>query len=486
MSDSESDNEYAALVKKNLERKQALLAELGLDNLLNEGRQLFAEIGDRDKRRQPAEIRDRSKPRQSARRKSVFEEKPARRSVRIQKKSNTVKYVKGFRGFCDSDGQESLDDDRQSDVESIDALNRRGPNSKDHENCQANHKARENESKDQENKNVSGFYVREMVTDQNASLDIVENNNKAVLVQKKIETDEGDNQNKNNCESVVAGPGVCEASGVRNSDPSFKNKDHALHEEKLVETVQKNYILNNNNNDLLEYVEGHQGIEWNDRSEEICKQIILKHVRRSVQLKKHDDDTDSEDDWSKYKNVMFCISASEDSDDSDDVDDSNGKIPRTRRRMSHPKFCYDVPVVSCEEVTEEMLANIAKRSSCKVYDQLNGTTCHQCRQKTFDTKTVCRSGRCVGVRGMFCGICLPKRYGEQVADALKNPDWECPVCRGICNCSFCRARAGKIPTGILYPEARQQGYNCVAEYLKDKDDKENISTKEKKLKILKC
>merc|ERR1712082_596273 len=39
-----------------------------------------------------------------------------------------------------------------------------------------------------------------------------------------------------------------------------------------------------------------------------------------------------------------------------------------------------------------------------------GTTCHQCRQKTVDMKTICRSGECIGVRGQFCGRCLENRY----------------------------------------------------------------------------
>lgn len=43
------------------------------------------------------------------------------------------------------------------------------------------------------------------------------------------------------------------------------------------------------------------------------------------------------------------------------------------------------------------------------------------RQKTSDQKSYCRYKGCKGVRGMFCGYCLRIRYGEDVADALKNP-----------------------------------------------------------------
>jgi len=42
------------------------------------------------------------------------------------------------------------------------------------------------------------------------------------------------------------------------------------------------------------------------------------------------------------------------------------------------------------------------------------------------------------------------RYGEHVLEALQNPTWICPVCRGICNCSLCRQAKGWAPTGPLY------------------------------------
>lgn len=93
----------------------------------------------------------------------------------------------------------------------------------------------------------------------------------------------------------------------------------------------------------------------------------------------------------------------------------------------------DVDILKPEDVSEEMLANVADRYSDKVYAQ-SGTTCHQCRQKTTDVKTVCRSGNCVGVRGYFCGICLLHRYGQDAREALKDPNWMCPPCLDVCNC----------------------------------------------------
>ncbi|RXM27081.1 Mitogen-activated protein kinase kinase kinase MLT [Acipenser ruthenus] len=95
-----------------------------------------------------------------------------------------------------------------------------------------------------------------------------------------------------------------------------------------------------------------------------------------------------------------------------------------------------------------------------------GSTCHQCRQKTTDTKTSCRNPKCVGLRGQFCGPCLRNRYGEEVRNALLDPNWHCPPCQGICNCSFCRQREGRCATGVLVYLAKYHGFNNVHAYLK--------------------
>uniref|UniRef100_G3UFM5 Cell division cycle associated 7 like n=1 Tax=Loxodonta africana TaxID=9785 RepID=G3UFM5_LOXAF len=118
-----------------------------------------------------------------------------------------------------------------------------------------------------------------------------------------------------------------------------------------------------------------------------------------------------------------------------------------------------------EDITEEDLENVAITVRDKIYDKVLGNTCHQCRQKTIDTKTVCRNQGCGGVRGQFCGPCLRNRYGEDVRSALLDPDWMCPPCRGICNCSYCRKRDGRCATGILIHLAKFYGYDNVKEYL---------------------
>ncbi|KAL8117559.1 uncharacterized protein LOC141723821 [Apium graveolens] len=99
----------------------------------------------------------------------------------------------------------------------------------------------------------------------------------------------------------------------------------------------------------------------------------------------------------------------------------------------------------------------------RVYDPFRGKSCHQCRQKTLGYRTEC--SQCCQVRGQFCGDCLYTRYGENVLEALENPDWVCPVCRGICNCSLCRKAKGWAPTGFMYRKVLKLGFKSVAHYL---------------------
>uniref|UniRef100_A0A8C4HK97 Cell division cycle associated 7 like n=1 Tax=Dicentrarchus labrax TaxID=13489 RepID=A0A8C4HK97_DICLA len=136
-----------------------------------------------------------------------------------------------------------------------------------------------------------------------------------------------------------------------------------------------------------------------------------------------------------------------------------------RKRKSHSSKRSQYNVRSVDEITKEDLDNIAYRSKDKIWDKENGSSCHQCRQKTLDTKTVCRSGFCVGAKGQFCGPCLKNRYGEDVRIVLLDPTWSCPICRGMCNCSLCRKKEGRCATGILVGLARYNGHDNVHEYL---------------------
>ncbi|KAM4724784.1 cell division cycle-associated 7-like protein [Anableps anableps] len=138
---------------------------------------------------------------------------------------------------------------------------------------------------------------------------------------------------------------------------------------------------------------------------------------------------------------------------------------RKKKKRSPISKKSQAMVRSVDEITEEDLENIAYRSKDKIWDKENGSSCHQCRQKTLDTKTVCRSGYCVGVKGQFCGPCLKNRYGEDVRSVLLDPTWSCPICRGVCNCSLCRKKEGRCATGVLVGLARYNGHNNVHEYL---------------------
>ncbi|XP_057655988.1 cell division cycle-associated protein 7-like [Diorhabda carinulata] len=153
------------------------------------------------------------------------------------------------------------------------------------------------------------------------------------------------------------------------------------------------------------------------------------------------------------------------SDDDYEYTDLERVIHKPRNKNNQrSKVTERTTFLNVEDVTESMIKNIAWKVSQKQYST-NGTSCHQCRQKTTDTKTFCRDKFCVGVRGQFCGVCLENRYGENAAIALRDPNWRCPVCRQICNCSFCRSKAGKRPTGILAPIAQRTGHKSVKDFL---------------------
>ncbi|KAL6112218.1 uncharacterized protein ACO6RY_09024 [Pungitius sinensis] len=140
------------------------------------------------------------------------------------------------------------------------------------------------------------------------------------------------------------------------------------------------------------------------------------------------------------------------------------RSPR-RRGAPRPKMCKPHCIRPVEDITEDEIQLVADNMTEKVYNRVTGSTCHQCRQKTVDTKTCCRAEECRGIQGQFCGPCLRNRYGEDVKKALLDPEWKCPPCRGICNCSFCRQRDGRCPTGILFPLAQYHGFSDVHSYL---------------------
>ena len=155
------------------------------------------------------------------------------------------------------------------------------------------------------------------------------------------------------------------------------------------------------------------------------------------------------------------------------------------------------PVYNEEIYTQEHVAKLGDRQSewelfvsgydsqgRRLYDATKGVCCHQCRQKTLGTHTTCN--KCKLMRGKFCGDCIYMRYGENVLEINENPEWECPVCRDICNCSFCRTKKGWMPTGNMYRAAIASGYKSVAHYLvlSRQDDEEKAKKCEEEAEII--
>jgi len=134
--------------------------------------------------------------------------------------------------------------------------------------------------------------------------------------------------------------------------------------------------------------------------------------------------------------------------------------------------------------------HVVKKRAGRVYDNINGLTCHQCRQKTIDEKTECcvhENVKPVGVHH-YCRICLLNRYGEHLEEVKLLDNWACPYCRGVCNCSFCRKKKGKTPTGILTQRVRKQGFASVSDFLLNEkkeipinpESYENVNIKKRK------
>ncbi|KAB5553367.1 hypothetical protein DKX38_010678 [Salix brachista] len=105
----------------------------------------------------------------------------------------------------------------------------------------------------------------------------------------------------------------------------------------------------------------------------------------------------------------------------------------------------------------------------RIHDSQNGKNCHQCRQKTLDFAAVCTTQKGNKLCTLkFCHKCLLNRYGEKAEEVALLDNWQCPKCRGICNCSFCMKRRGHKPTGMLVHTAKENGFSSVSELLQVK------------------
>ncbi|XP_075249460.1 uncharacterized protein LOC142342145 [Convolutriloba macropyga] len=139
--------------------------------------------------------------------------------------------------------------------------------------------------------------------------------------------------------------------------------------------------------------------------------------------------------------------------------------PARKARNSMPKGVL---------ITEELISRVCKTADQK--EKLDKkdfpeTYCHQCRIKSADTKTVCHSEDCNKGRGMLCGVCLNMWYNEDAAEALRNKEWVCPSCRGICECALCRDKRGLHPLPkTVASTALMLGFSSVKQYLQSREN----------------
>ncbi|KAJ1971604.1 hypothetical protein H4R35_005166 [Dimargaris xerosporica] len=125
-------------------------------------------------------------------------------------------------------------------------------------------------------------------------------------------------------------------------------------------------------------------------------------------------------------------------------DDFDNQLYTPSRWKPRPKLWWDH---SCRSSAQKKRNNtrVFTRGN-RVYDGINGESCHQCRQKTTDPKVYCTNV----IDGHQCPLmwdrqCYWSRYGVD-ADEIDESIWHCPRCSYTCNCSFCRDRPGFNPT----------------------------------------
>ncbi|KAK9066908.1 hypothetical protein SSX86_014232 [Deinandra increscens subsp. villosa] len=111
----------------------------------------------------------------------------------------------------------------------------------------------------------------------------------------------------------------------------------------------------------------------------------------------------------------------------------------------------------------------------RIYDSQNGTTCHQCRQKTYAVYVNCKNqAKAKPCNIKYCRTCLLNRYGEKVEDVELLDKWDCPKCKGVCNCSICMKKRGHQPTGMVVQMAKAGGFTSVSDMI-DVKGVQNVS-----------
>ncbi|CAK7353776.1 unnamed protein product [Dovyalis caffra] len=110
----------------------------------------------------------------------------------------------------------------------------------------------------------------------------------------------------------------------------------------------------------------------------------------------------------------------------------------------------------------------------RIYDSQNWKTCHQVMDDSFDWILDDKWNLFVFVFTCLAdenmqenerNLSLKLLYGEKAEEVALLDDWQCPKCRGICNCSFCMKKRGHKPTGILAHTAKENGFSSVSELL---------------------
>nr|CAH7717493.1 unnamed protein product [Callosobruchus chinensis] len=122
---------------------------------------------------------------------------------------------------------------------------------------------------------------------------------------------------------------------------------------------------------------------------------------------------------------------------------------------------YGPNTMAVEDITESMLNNIIQKHSEKIHGP-NGTTCHQCRQKTMDQKTYCRNIDCSGRRGISATV--PAAENQPVVGIpapVPSAENQLFITQLVMGCQFSKPLATNPPMTptLALPSADNQLFN---------------------------
>jgi hypothetical protein len=134
-------------------------------------------------------------------------------------------------------------------------------------------------------------------------------------------------------------------------------------------------------------------VEYDSDGDEVSFSVRPDGARKSARLSMLPEDRAKLGSEVKYKDCDYPEGRRGLAEEQDgyDSDDYQAYEDRTKKRAPRPgQIDPNDNVLMPEDVTEAMLNKICERFGDKTYNQAIGTSCHQCRQKTTDTKTICR------------------------------------------------------------------------------------------------